>query len=564
MPTPAPAHSLQDHQGGAELDGHEHGHGAGSDHDHDHDDFGAPNAADHSLWVQDNVVLHSVGIDIGSAGTQVVFSKIHLQRVADQLSTRYVVVSREPIYQSPIALTPYLSDTLIDAAVLGRIIEAAYEASGLHADAVDAGAVILTGEALRRENGQAIAAMLAEQGGEFVCATAGHHMESMLAVYGSGAARRSYDGGSRLLNIDIGGGTTKLGLVENGELRATAAVHTGGRLLVVDEAGRIVRLDPAGRMHARRAGFDWQLGSVVTREQLALVAAGMADALIRVLTQRYDEADLRELLLTDPIEDFGLLAGIMVSGGVGEYVYGREPRDFGDLGKLFGEAVRARIDAGALPWPLLPAGECIRATVLGASEYSVQLSGNTTFVSAPGTLLPRKNLQVVPLPLALGEVIDAAAVAQSLRASFQRHDLSEGEQDVAVSLRWSGAPTYTRLAALTRGLLDALPHTLAAARPLYIVADGDIALTLGHLIQEDPRVTADVLVIDGITLWGFDFIDLGRIRMPSQTVPVTIKSLVFSEDPRSHGKSDPGEWHRHGDGSLHRHHDHDHGHHHHG
>jgi ethanolamine utilization protein EutA len=210
----------------------------------------------------------------------------------------------------------------------------------------------------------------------------------------------------------------------------------------------------------------------------------------------------------------------------------------------------------------------------------VQLSGNTTFISAPGALLPRKNLQVVPLPLALGEVIDAKAVTQSLRASFQRHDLVEGEQDAAVSLRWGGAPTYSRLAALAQGLLDALPRTLAAARPLYIVADADIALTLGHLIQEDPRVTGEVLVIDGITLWGFDFIDLGRIRMPSQTVPVTIKSLVFSEDPRSHGKSDPGEWHRHGDGSLHRHahhaphsadshshdHDHDHGpgHHHHG
>ena len=358
---------------------------------------------------------------------------------------------------------------------------------------------------------------------------------------------------------------TKLGLVENGELRATAAVHTGGRLLVVDDTGCITRLDPAGRLHAQRAGFDWQVGSRVTREQMALVAAGMAEALIRVLTQRYSEADLRELLLTDPIDDVGALAGIMFSGGVGEYVYGREPRDFGDLGKLFGRALRARLDAGALPWPLLPAGECIRATVLGASEYSVQLSGNTTFVSAPGALLPRKNLQVVPMPLALGETVDAAAVAQSLRASFQRHDLVEGEQDVAISLRWSGAPTYRRLAALTQGLLDALPQTLAAQRSLYVVADGDIALTLGHLIQEDPRVRCEVLVIDGITLWGFDFIDLGRIRMPSKTVPVTIKSLVFSEDPRSHGKSDASQWHRHGDGALHRHgqpeaHDHEHKH----
>ena len=542
-----PAHSLKDHRWGAELGDHDHGEGA----DHDHDDMGgAPGDADHALWVQDNVILHSVGIDIGSSSTQVVFSKIHLQRIADQLSTRYVVVAREPLYHSPMALTPYQSETLIDAAALGEIIEAAYAASGLHADAVDAGAVILTGEALRRENGQAIAAMLAEQGGEFVCATAGHHMESMLAVFGSGAARRSFDEGSRILNIDIGGGTTKLGLVERGELRATAAVHTGGRLLVVDwqgERGAITRLDPMGRTHARRAGFDWQLGSTVTRAQLAQVAAGMADALLRVLGGRPSAADLSELLLTDPIKDFGALAGMMFSGGVGEYVYRREERDFGDLGKLFGEALRVRIDAGALPWPLLPAGECIRATVLGASEYSVQLSGNTTFVSEPGRLLPRKNLQVVPLPLALGEAIDPAEVTRELQRSFARHDLVEGAQDVAISLRWSGAPAYKRLSALKQGLLDALPQTLALGRPLYLVADGDIALTLGYLLHEDARLDSgggpgaprrcEVLVIDGITLWGFDFIDLGRIRMPSMTVPVTIKSLVFSEDPRAHGKS---------------------------
>ena len=554
MSSDPPGHSLKDHQWGSDPEGHSHEHGDGADHDHDHDDFDrAPDAADHALWVQDNVILHSVGIDIGSSGTQVVFSKIHLQRVADQLSTRYVVVSRDPIYQSPISLTPYQSETAIDAQALGKIIEDAYSASGLHADEVDAGAVILTGEALRRENGQAIAAMLAEQGGEFVCATAGHHMESMLAVYGSGAARRSFDGACRILNIDIGGGTTKLGLVENGELRATAALHTGGRLLVADEQGRITRLDPMGRLHARRAGFDWQIGSVVTRAQLAQVAAGMADALMRVLSQRFTEADLDELLLTDPIQDFGALAGIMFSGGVGEYVYERESRDFGDLGLLFGQAVRARLNAGALPWPLLPAGECIRATVLGASEYSVQLSGNTTFVSEPGALLPRKNLQVVPLPLALGEQIDPADVAQALRQSFLRHDLVEGEQDVAISLRWTGAPAYRRLSALMQGLLEALPATLAAARPLYIVVDGDIALTLGYLLKEDPRVRGEVLAIDGITLWGFDFIDLGRIRMPSMTVPVTIKSLVFSEDPRSHGKTDAGSWHRHDGGELHRH-----------
>ena len=558
----ARGHSLADHQGGANLD---HYHGEGADHDHDHDFEGPLGDVDQSLWAQDNVVLHSVGIDVGSAGTQVVFSKIHLQRISDQLSTRYVVLSRDTLYQSPIALTPYQDDTLIDASALGSIIEQAYEASGLHPDEVDTGAVILTGEALRRENAQAIAAVLAEQGGEFVCATAGHHMESMLAVYGSGAARRSYDGHSRILNIDIGGGTSKLGLVQNGELQATAAVHVGGRLLVVDETGRITRLDPAGRAHALRAGFDWQVGSMTQPDELAKVAESMADALLRIVKAQYIESDVQELLLTDPLPELGHLDGVMFSGGVGEYVYGREPRDFGDLGKRLGEAIRARVDAAALPWKLLEAGECIRATVLGASEYSVQLSGNTTFISEPGLLLPRKNLQVVPMPLALGEHIEPAQVQEALARSFLRHDLQEGAQDNAVSLRWNGSPTFERLSALAKGLLDALPQSLRSGRPLYFIVDGDIALTLGHLMKEDPRVTSEVLVIDGITLWGFDFVDLGRIRMPSMTVPVTIKSLVFSEDPRSHGKSDPSGWHRHGDGALHKHdhehsHDHEHAH----
>jgi ethanolamine utilization protein EutA len=354
-------------------------------------------------------------------------------------------------------------------------------------------------------------------------------------------------------------------------------VHTGGRLLVAEPiegaAGqcRITRLDPQGRAHARRAGYDWQLGSVVRREQLAEVAAVMADVLVRVLTRRYTQGDLRELLLTDPLDDLGGISGIMFSGGVGEYVYGREPRDFGDLGKLFGEAVRARVDAGALPWPLLPAGECIRATVLGASEYSVQLSGNTTYVSSPGALLPRKNLQVVPIQLALGDSINPIEVTQALRRAFIAHDLVEGEKDVAIALRWAGAPAWRRFSALAQGLLDGLPQTLKQGRNLYVVVDGDIALTLGKLIHEDSRVSGEVLVIDGITLWGFDFIDLGRIRMPSLTVPVTIKSLVFSEDPRSHGKSDPAQWHAHEDGAMHRHghghshdHDHDHGQHRHG
>src|SRR5688572_15743441 len=236
------SHPLEDHLLGLDpMHSHEDGE---ADHDHDHDDVGGEyDPTTTSLWLQDNISLVSVGIDIGSAGTQVIFSRVHMRRMGEDLSSRYFVVKREALYQSPVALTPYASETRIDEQAIGRIIDEAYAGAGLHPDAIDTGSVILTGEALRRENAQAIGELLAEVGGEFVCATAGHHMEAMLAAYGSGAAKVSHDRGMRVLNVDIGGGTTKLALIEHGKVAATAAIHIGGRLIVVDGEGRITRLD---------------------------------------------------------------------------------------------------------------------------------------------------------------------------------------------------------------------------------------------------------------------------------------------------------------------------------
>ncbi len=242
-------HRLEDHLLGLDP---MHSHEGEADHDHDHDDVtGEYDPTASSLWLQDNITLLSVGIDIGSAGTQVIFSRVHLRRLSEELTSRYFVVERETVYQSPVALTPYLSEDRIDDQRIGQIIDEAYEAAGVHPDNVDTGAVILTGEALRRDNAKAIADVLAEVGGEFVCAAAGHHMESMLAAYGSGAAKVSHDRATALLNVDIGGGTTKLALVEAGKVVHTAAIHLGGRLAVIGADGRLTRLDPGGSASRR-------------------------------------------------------------------------------------------------------------------------------------------------------------------------------------------------------------------------------------------------------------------------------------------------------------------------
>ena len=519
-----PKHTVDDH-----ALGRDHGHShddADADHDHEHFDDSLP-LEDNPIWIQDHVTLASVGIDIGSSGTQVIFSRLTLRRFGEALTSRYCIVSRDTLYRSPVALTPYAADDRIDAAALGDIIDDAYRRAGVAPAGVDTGVVILTGEALRRENAGAIAAVIAERGGDLVCASAGHHMEAMLAAYGSGAAQVSSDLGTRLLNVDIGGGTTKLAVVDRGRVVASAALHIGGRLQAMNEAGRIVRLEPAGRRHALAAGHDWKRGDIVEPQALQRVAEHMAGALIGALvTQQADG-----LWLTEPIGDLGKIDGVMFSGGVAEYVYERETRDFGDLGRLLGFFLRKRITE--LPWPMLPPGECIRATALGASEYSVQLSGNTCYISDPGKLLPRRNLQVLRPDFEFEERIDAGKLAGAIQARFRAFDLDEGHSEAALAFRWRGAPTYERLAAFAEGLRRGLAHTLSHGHPLYVVLDGDIAQSLGAILREELGVKSELLVIDGIELRDFDYVDLGRIRLPSRTVPVTVKSLVFNQDPRT-------------------------------
>ncbi|MCC6777691.1 MAG: ethanolamine ammonia-lyase reactivating factor EutA [Hyphomicrobiales bacterium] len=551
-------HSLSDHLLGRDF---VHEHEGDADHDHDHFDVDIDERLeDNPIWIQDHVTLVTVGIDIGSSGTQVIFSRINLRRYGEDLTSRYYVVSRETLFQSPVALTPYSDEERIDDAALAGIIDGAYAAAGVNPQDIDTGVVILTGEALRRENAAAIAALVAEQRGDFVTATAGHHMESMLAAYGSGASKTSYEQDKRILNIDIGGGTTKLAIVEKGEVTATAAVHIGGRLQVMEDSGCIIRLDPAGRYHARQAGFFWSKGDVVGPAQLDKVAEGMADSLVTALLVRPIPHAITHLYLTDPILDLGRIDGVMFSGGVGEYVYGRESKDFGDMGRGLGQAIRRRLDGGALPWPLLPAGECIRATALGASEYSVQLSGNTSYISNPGTLLPRRNLQVLQPSFVCEEEIDAQALGNAIRAHFTAFDLIEGEGEVALALRWQGAPSYERIAAFAEGIRLGLATSIERRKPIYIMLDGDIAQTLGAILREELLVECEILAIDGVVLRDFDYIDLGRIRMPSYTVPVTIKSLLFSEDV---GRGRPHQRiHHHDHAHDHGHHRHDHDHHH--
>src|SRR3569623_1778340 len=121
-------HTIADHRLATDL-----AHVHDGDADHDHDDFEDGPIEDNPLFLADNVTLTSVGIDIGSAGTQVIFSKVHLRRLSEDLTSRYYVVGRETLFRSPVALTPYQSEERIDDDKLRSIIGDAYKAAEIEA-----------------------------------------------------------------------------------------------------------------------------------------------------------------------------------------------------------------------------------------------------------------------------------------------------------------------------------------------------------------------------------------------------------------------------------------------
>ncbi|HYT56139.1 MAG TPA: ethanolamine ammonia-lyase reactivating factor EutA [Verrucomicrobiae bacterium] len=496
-------------------------------HDHDHDEHGLDVEEEHPLWKLDTITLTSVGIDVGTATSQIIFSQLILRRLGRELSSRFVVTERDTLYLSPVHLTPYSPGReRVDDQALRRLVDTAYQEAGLSSRDIDTGAIILTGEAIRRDNARAIADLFAAERGNFVCATAGHNFEALLAAHGSGAVAHSAEKQCRVLNVDIGGGTTKLAVSERGRVLSTAAFHVGGRLLATDGADTITVLEPGGQELARQAGYAWQVGSRVTNAEVERLANHMAQAILSLAQDEKPTSELAQLWLTAPLSGAKNYDAVIFSGGVGEYVYGKESKSFADVGAPLGQALRHQMSNGALRWPLAPARECIRATVMGAAQHTVQVSGNTIH-RTDESLLPQKNLQVLRPELDLSGAIVSATIAEALQKHFHAFDLVEGQAEVALVFRWNGPPTATRIAAFCRGLIDGLPETLKNGRPIYLVFDHDLAGLVGTILRDDFAIENALLCLDGVTLSDFDFIDLGKTLEPSGTVPVTIKSLVF-------------------------------------
>ena len=395
------------------------------------------------------------------------FARLRLQRLADSLSSRYVVVERTVLHRSPVVMTPYATGDVIDASALEAEIASWYSSAGLARADVDTGAVILTGNALGSRNARELANLFSDEGGTFVCATAGHALEATLAAHGSGSVARSRRDHETILHVDIGGGTTKLALIEDGAIVATSAIAVGAR--------------------SRHAGRD--------PDERLRIASELAEAIVAATR---GAAVAPGLQLLAPLPRATAPARITLSGGVSEYASGRERAEHGDLGRELAAAVLAV--RTTLPGPLEIAPDGIRATVIGASQFTVQVSGSTIGI---GARLPLRNVPVVHLG---GD--------------------TRGSGPITLAVKWEGEPEHARIRALAERIANATDR-----RPLVVAIDGDIAATLGAVMRNELRFTGDLVTLDGLDLGELDYIDVGAPQPPSGIVPVIVKSLVFPEEP---------------------------------
>jgi ethanolamine utilization protein EutA len=475
---------------------------------------------------EEELRLTSVGVDIGSSTSHLVFSRLELTLEG----SRYRITKREILNESEILLTPYVDDTRIDVEALEAFINQQYTKAKIRREEVDTGALILTGVAVRRRNARAIAELFAEEAGKFVAVSAGDGLEATMAAHGSGAVAHSAKIGGVVLSIDIGGGTSKFALCNNGKVQEVSAIDIGARLLAFDDTGAIVRIEEAGRKHAGWAGFSVEVGRKLSDENLAKMVSGMIDKLFTMVRPEALSEDTKGLLRLPPLTYKGEIDCVMFSGGVSEFIYNRAKTNFGDLGPLIAKEVHRRIgDLGLLV--MEPAAR-IRATVIGASQYTVQVSGNTIFI-APEDSVPVRNIAVVAPEFDLSAAnLDESSITTAVQNALRRLDLASGRQPVAIAFHWNGSATFFRLQSFSRGVSAGLKEVLAKGHPLVLVSDGDIGGIVGLHFQEELKIENPIISIDGISLNDFDFIDIGALIPSSGSVPVVIKSLIFPASPQ--------------------------------
>lgn len=482
----------------------------------------------------DKTAILSVGIDVGTSTTQVVFSKLQMDNAGGYFSVpRVAIVDKEVVYKSEVYMTPLKTDVLIDTEALRDIVAAEFRKAGYRPEDTDSGAVIITGESARKENSDAVLKSLSDFAGDFVVSAAGPDMESLIAGKGSGAWQYSMDHHCRVANLDIGGGTTNVVLFEDGETAARGCLDIGGRLICMDSQGMITKVSPAAAVMAQAAGVSVHIGDRGDEKALSAVTRQMAAALNVYLGVDTDtsaggkaDAILRQIK-TPGSSDFPRpekVQAVFFSGGVADLIY-HESADtwaYGDIGVLLGRAIRgSRLFTD---FQKMEPGETIRATVVGAGTYTTTISGST--ITYSDDIFPLKNIPVIKLD----EELQEACFAGETEPVIRRIQWALGQNDAEhfiLAMPGKRDPGYTEMKRAAAAIRQIMDRVQPPGEPILLVIESDIAKAMGQMIRQQPDLKRQVVAIDSIHVEDGEYVDMGKPMMNGMVIPVVVKTLIF-------------------------------------
>ena len=483
----------------------------------------------------------SAGIDIGTSTTQLIFSRLTIANTGGFGSVPKIeVVDKEIIYRSPIHVTPLLSHEMIDAVRVAELIAGEYQQAGIAPKDLQTGAVIITGETARKRNAREVVKELAELAGDFVVAAAGPDLESVLAGKGSGAAQLSKDTGRLVANLDVGGGTTNICYFEQGQVVDTACLNIGGRLIQVGNSEVTYmseRMSPI--LNDLQIPFDLQKLQMTIDQEMHLESRS---EILNTIVTRMSELIAEAIGYKEPtgcleqcITNHGITCGrvpeyLVFSGGVADCMHEHEgggnsliKPDFayGDIGVLLGRALAA---SGYLQHNILSGEETVNATVVGAGNYSMEVSGST--ISYRGWSFPMKNIPVFSVRLEVEDDIDN--LWNNIRESMQRfYDSEIGGSHAALSFAGITCPTFRQIEAIADQMVAALQEEICNNHMPILILQEDIGKALGQAIRRRIDDSIGMLCIDCVACQEGDYIDVGEPVAQGKVIPVVVKTLIF-------------------------------------
>ena len=472
--------------------------------------------------------LLSVGIDIGTSTTQLIFSKIIIENMASNYTVpRIVIVDKEIIYRSEIYFTPLVSLKEIDGPRVKEIIEKEYQKAGIDKAKIKTGAVIITGETARKENAKEVLETLSGFAGDFVVATAGPDLESIISGKGAGANSYSKENKKTVVNMDIGGGTSNLVVFHKGEVKDTGCLDIGGRLIKVDkDSKKITYITKKLEKIIKDKNIKLEIGMVATKENLKPIIDIMVNTLEASVGLKPQDDIFREIVTNKNIELDIPIECISFSGGVADYVYYEgEIEDYfkyGDIGILLGQSIKDSELCKKLT--VIKSIETIRATVVGAGTHTTEISGST--ITYTKDAFPIKNLPILKLSMD-DEGKGSATLAAALKKKLEWFKLEGDMQRVAIAIEGKENPTFLEVKEYANGLVEGMSELLKRELPLIIIVEKDMAKALGQTIYNLLSYSKDVVCLDSVKLDNGDYIDIGSPIAEGSVLPVVVKTLVF-------------------------------------